>query len=94
MPRYARGGHYVYTLRLQGGRRYVGSTSNINQRLNKHFSGRGSQWTQRYHPVAVESVQRCRTRESSRAAERIVYRNTSAYHGRSTVRGAGYTRSY
>lgn len=48
---------YVYVLRLQGGRRYVGWSADPETRIASHFLGRGAHWTQTYPPVAVESIQ-------------------------------------
>jgi len=36
--------HYVYSLNLENGKKYVGITSNPEKRLSDHFNGNGSQW--------------------------------------------------
>lgn len=41
--------YYVYILKNEEGRYYIGSTSNIEKRLKKHNAG-GSKWTSRYRP--------------------------------------------
>jgi predicted GIY-YIG superfamily endonuclease len=51
---YRKRNHFVYVLRLQDGKKYVGRTSNLRQCLNQHFSGDGSEWTKRYSPISVE----------------------------------------
>ncbi|CAM9726889.1 unnamed protein product, partial [Heterosigma akashiwo] len=38
----------VYVLKLKKGKWYVGSTSNLSQRLEEHRKGAGSQWTRKY----------------------------------------------
>ena len=89
----SRGGAFAYSLNLAGGRKYVGMTTNINRRLAQHFSGNGAAFTQRYPPLSVNHVQRCRSVTTARRAETIVYGNMARYHGTRVVRGAGYTRS-
>lgn len=84
---------YVYTLNLEGGRKYVGMTTNPNQRLNAHFSGNGAQWTQRYSPVSVNSIQRVSSAAYAKRLERTIYNNMRDYHGADKVRGAGNTKS-
>lgn len=49
---------YVYVLKLQEDKYYVGYTTRIERRLHEHFSGRGygSQWTARYPPIEVVEI--------------------------------------
>ena len=84
---------FVYSLNLKGGKKYVGMTQNLGQRLGQHFGGNGSQWTQKHLPVSVNHVQRCKSVTTAKAAERIVYSKMADYHGKSVVRGAGHTKS-
>ena len=37
--------YYQYTLNQTGGKKYFGITSNLNRRLDSHFSGTSSKWT-------------------------------------------------
>jgi predicted GIY-YIG superfamily endonuclease len=85
--------HAVYSLNLAGGKKYVGKTDNIDKRLADHFSGNGSQWTQKHKPVSVNHIQVCRTSATQAKAETIVYTKMRDYHGMSKVRGAGHTTS-
>ena len=100
MPRYSQNNsqtsnkqYYVYTLNLEGGRKYVGITSNPNERITNHFNGNGAKWTQKYQPVSVNSINPCKSLESAKNAERIVYYRMKNYHGSNNVRGAGNTSS-
>lgn len=34
--------HYIYTLNLEGEKKYVGITSNPEKRLNDHINGNGA----------------------------------------------------
>jgi len=84
--------HFVYSLNLEGGRKYVGKTDNIKRRLDEHYSGNGATWTKKYKPISVNHVQVCKSSESQAKAETIVYNKMASYHG-SGVRGAWNTSS-
>ena len=86
--------HYVYSLNLANGNKYVGITSNPEERLSDHFNGNGAQWTQKHQPISVNSINPCKSLESSKNAERNLYYNMKNYHGGNKVRGAGNTKSY
>jgi predicted GIY-YIG superfamily endonuclease len=79
---------------LENGKKYVGITSNPKKRLTDHFNGNGAQWTQKHQPKSVNSINQCKSLESAKNAERIMYYNMKNYHGRDQVRGAGNTKSY
>ena len=86
--------HYVYSLNLENGKKYVGITSNPEKRLSDHFNGNGAKWTQKHQPTSVNSINQCNSLESAKNAERIMYYNMKNYHGIDKVRGAGNTKSY
>jgi predicted GIY-YIG superfamily endonuclease len=86
--------HFVYSLNLANGNKYVGITSNPDKRLNDHFNGNGSKFTQKHQPIGVNSINQCKSLESAKNAERIIYYNMKNYHGIDKVRGAGNTKSY
>jgi len=85
---------YVYSLNLQGGKKYVGLTQNPSKRISDHYNGKGAQWTQKNQPVPVNHIQKCKNLANAKKAETIVYYKMKNYHGISNVRGAGYTKSY
>jgi predicted GIY-YIG superfamily endonuclease len=85
--------NFVYSLTLENGRKYVGRTNNLEQRMDAHFSGQGAQFTQKYRPVEINHIQACNSEPSSKKAETIVYKNMRDYHGVDVVRGAGHTSS-
>jgi len=87
-------GHYVYTLNLKGGKKYVGYSSNVKKRIAQHFKGQGAAVTKECKPVSVHSVKRCRSKQKAKNAERIVYHNMKNYHGSDKVRGAGNTKRF
>jgi predicted GIY-YIG superfamily endonuclease len=47
---------YIYILKLQQGKYYVGKTTNPDFRLEKHFSSSGSAWTKKYKPISVLEI--------------------------------------
>ncbi len=47
---------YVYVLKLEDERYYVGRTSNFMQRMNEHFTLRGSEYTKKYKPIKIVEV--------------------------------------
>ena len=51
---------YIYILKLEKGKYYVGKSSKINKRLEDHFNSYGSAWTKKYKPVKViETINNC-----------------------------------
>lgn len=46
---------YIYILKLEQGKYYVGKANNLSQRLEGHFNPtrRGSVWTDLYKPISV-----------------------------------------
>jgi putative endonuclease len=85
---------YVYSLNLKNGKKYVGMTQNLEKRMGQHFLGKGAKWTQKNKPVSINHVQKCKSYESAKKAETIVYKKMRDYHGIKKVRGAGHTKSY
>jgi hypothetical protein len=47
---------YIYILKLQQGKYYVGKTKNAGFRLDSHFNSEGSAWTKKYKPIKVEKL--------------------------------------
>jgi len=43
----------VYVLKLQGGKYYVGKTSDVQSRFREHLSGNGSAWTRKHKPISI-----------------------------------------
>ena len=85
---------YVYSLNLKNGKKYVGMTQNLEKRMGQHFLGKGAKWTQKNKPISINHVQKCKSYESAKKAETIVYKKMRDYHGIKKVRGAGHTKSY
>jgi predicted GIY-YIG superfamily endonuclease len=85
---------YVYSLTLEGGKKYVGYSNNLGNRLTQHFNGSGAQWTQKHSPISVDKIIYCPTAQYAKKLETKLYYNFKNYYGTERVRGAGYTKSY
>lgn len=44
---------YIYILKLQKNKYYVGKTNYPNFRINEHFNSEASEWTKLYKPIEV-----------------------------------------
>ena len=47
---------YIYIIKLQQNKWYIGKTTNPNYRLEEHFDGDGSVWTTKYPPIQLEGL--------------------------------------
>ena len=47
---------YIYVLKLEKGKFYVGKTDNPNFRLEQHLNSKGSYWTKKYKPINIEEI--------------------------------------
>ena len=47
---------YIYAIKLEKGKYYIGKTTNPQFRLQSHFDSNGSQWTQKYKPLKVIEI--------------------------------------
>jgi hypothetical protein len=47
---------YIYVLKLQRNKYYVGKTNNHQFRLETHFTYQGSEWTRLHKPVSIEAL--------------------------------------
>ena len=47
---------YIYALKLDKGKYYIGKTTNPQFRLETHFSSNGSEWTKLYKPIRILEI--------------------------------------
>ena len=83
---------YIYKLNLENEKKYIGKTTNINQRMNQHFTGKGSKVTKKYVPIDGEIIDKCHGYFSNN----IEQKHTNKYikkHGYNNVRGGKYVNS-
>ena len=87
---------YVYTLELESGKFYVGTTTNPDARLASHFGGNGAAWTATYPPVRVSLEYPVRKLdcggEMSRLQEDAQVKAVMLDKGIDSVRGGSYSK--
>ena len=66
---------------------YVGHTDSLARRIAQHFLGTGSQWTKKYKPQRVLSVQ-----EGGKALETAITVQLMCEKGYKNVRGGGWCK--
>jgi len=49
-------GIYIYVIKCQEDKYYVGKTNNIRERLKEHKYNQGSEWTKKYRPINIEEI--------------------------------------
>ena len=82
----------IYKLNLEGGKKYVGKTTNIDRRMNQHFSGNGAKVTKKFKPIDGKVVDECHGYFS----DKLEQKHTEKYinkHGYNNVRGGKYVNS-
>ena len=79
---------YLYVLKLEKEKWYVGKTNDIMNRYQQHAAGKGSAWTSKYPPVSlVESKP-----VASLHDENNVTKDYMKRYGVENVRGGAYTQ--
>lgn len=85
---------FLYVLALQGDRFYVGLTSDLDRRLEQHFTASGAEWTRLHRPVRVVHSINTGTRDRLQA-EAMENEATVALmmsYGIEAVRGGHYSQ--
>lgn len=80
---------FIYKLKLQSGRYYIGHSMNPLARIQTHYQGKGSSWTKAYPPLDTISVESAQT-TNWKIAETIENHRTLALmleYGWKNVRG-------
>lgn len=78
----------LYVLQLQGGKYYVGKTSDMNRRYEEHKKGTGSSWTSKYKPVKILEVRPLKDEYD----ENNTTKDLMKKYGVDNVRGGSYTQ--
>ena len=77
----------IYILKLAQDKYYVGKTKNPDSRIQYHFEGRGSAWTNKYKPVeTVEIIENCNKFDEDKYV--LIYMEK---FGIDNVRGGSYS---
>jgi hypothetical protein len=78
---------YIYVLKLQKGKYYIGKTSNPQFRLESHFFSNGSEWTKIYKPLQIiELIPNCDDYDEDKYTKMYMDK-----YGIDNVRGGSYT---
>jgi predicted GIY-YIG superfamily endonuclease len=77
---------FIYILRLQGGRYYIGKSDNVANRYQQHINGYGSAWTRKYKPISIEKI----IETVSPFEEDKVTKEYMSKYGIDKVRGGSY----
>jgi len=76
---------FIYSLKCEGDKYYVGRTENPQKRIDEHIMGKGSAWTQKYAPIEWRCIPATRFDEDSHV---IMLMDE---HGIDNVRGGSYS---
>lgn len=84
---------FLYVLRLQGDRYYVGQSTNPTERIKKHFDGEGSSWTRLHAPLEVVKTVALDTTSwlAATAIENTLTLELMQIFGAENVRGGAYS---
>ena len=82
----------IYKMNLEGGKKYVGKTTNIDRRMNQHFSGNGAKVTKKFKPIDVKVVDEVPGFFSDDVEQEYTEEYIGKY-GYGNVRGGSYTNS-
>jgi len=83
---------YIYKLDLEDDKKYVGKTTNIDRRMDQHFSGNGAKVTKKFKPKTGKIVDSCPGFFSDNLEQEHTNKNIKK-HGYSNVRGGCFTNS-
>ena len=79
---------YIYVLKLERGKYYVGKTNQPNFRIKSHFNSKGSEWTKTYWPIGVEElIPNCDNYDEDKYTK--IYMDK---YGIDNVRGGSFTK--
>ena len=79
---------YLYVLKLEQNKFYVGITLDPDTRVGQHFDGGGSEWTTMYPPIDIVEV----TPIKSSFEEDMRVKQLMSIHGIDNVRGGSYSQ--
>lgn len=78
---------FIYTLQLEQNKYYIGKTKNPFIRLDDHFNGMGTNWTNKYKPIKIlEIISNCDDYDEDKMT--LIYMDK---YGVDNVRGGSFT---
>lgn len=80
---------YIYVLKLEQDKWFVGISTNPERRYNQHVRGRADPWTRKYKPIQMDMSQDLETTDPRTAqyVESMMIEKLQAKYGRSNVEG-------
>ena len=81
---------YVYALRLQQKKFYVGKTKKPWSRIKEHFSGKGCWWTKKFQPLDIHIVKP----STDLLSEDSLTVEMMNLYGMNNVRGGSFSKVY
>lgn len=78
----------LYILKLQGGKYYIGKTTDMNRRYAEHKTGKGSSWTSKHKPIKILEVRPLKDAHD----ENNTTKDLMKKYGIDNVRGGSYTQ--
>lgn len=82
----------IYKMSLKDGKKYIGKTTDIDRRVEEHFTGRGSRVTKKFSPKSGEVIDECPGFFADELENYYTDKNIDKY-GYDNVRGGRYTNS-
>lgn len=79
---------YIYVLRLEEGKYYVGKSVVPEIRLKNHFKKNGSYWTKEYRPIEIIEI----VKEEFKLHEEMITLKYMDKYGMDNVRGGSFCR--
>ena len=79
-------------MNLEGGKKYVGKTTDFDRRIHQHFSGRGAKVTKKFKPIDAKVIDEVPGFFSDNVEQKYTKDYISKY-GYDNVRGGYYTNS-
>jgi len=81
---------YIYSLKCEQDKYYVGRTNNVDTRYQQHVNGEGSQWTKKYKPLCLLSTYP----STSPFDEDKTTKELMVHYGIDNVRGGSYVTDF
>ena len=82
----------IYKLNLEGGKKYIGKSGNIDRRMEQHFTGNGSKVTKKFKPIDGKVIDEVPGYFSDNVEQSYTEKYIKKY-GYNNVRGGKYTNS-
>ena len=82
----------IYKMNLEGGKKYVGKTKDVDRRMDQHFSGNGAKVTKKFKPIDAKVIDEVPGFFSDDVEQEYTEEYIDKY-GYENVRGGSYTNS-